>query len=426
MSQPSSPSSPARLHALDAVRGLALILGIFFHASMSYYPGDPMWIIMDTQRSEALFGTGFVLHIFRMTTFFLLAGFFGRMVYHRMGAGRFALSRLKRIGIPLVVFWPMMMAAFTAIIIWSIAAQYGAAALEGAPPPPPLTAETFPLTHLWFLYVLLMFYAAMIVARPLIALLDFGGAGRKLIDRFISATLETPFLPALLAIPAAAAFLTHTGWLEWLGVPTPDTGIVPNTTALIAYGTAFLFGWALQRQGENVMRIQTLWPLHLVLAGAFTAVCWYLIGGHTQMTPALEGSDKTVYACAYAVAMWFWTFGLIGAALKFFSGESKMRRYLADSSYWLYIIHLPIVIALQVWTFKWGWPAEAKYAFILGLSIPLMLLSYHVLVRYSFIGGVLNGKRQPRKSKQTPEREHDEAKQYRSGSRRSRLHQIGR
>lgn len=386
--------SPERLHALDAVRGLALILGIFFHASMSYYPGAPAWIIMDAQRSEALFTLGFTLHIFRMTAFFLLAGYFGRMVYHRMGAGRFALSRLKRIGIPLVVFWPIMMAAFTGILIWSIVAQYGPEVLKGAPPPPPLTAETVPLTHLWFLYVLLIFYAAMFVIRPVLALIDRGEHLRGLVDKLIAATVATPILPVLLAVPAAAALAMQPNWREWLGVQTPDYGVVPNTTALIAYGVAFVFGWVLQRRAEAIEGMRKLWALNLLFAVAATVFCYTAIGGSTSPTPGtLAGAEKIAYAASYALAMWFWTFGLIGAALQFLSGHSAGRRYLADSSYWLYIIHLPIVMALQIWTFKWGWPAEAKYAFILGVSIPAMLLSYHFLVRNTFIGATLNGRR---------------------------------
>ena len=47
-------------------------------------------------------------------------------------------------------------------------------------------------------------------------------------------------------------------------------------------------------------------------------------------------------------SIWSWTFGLLGAALRFCSGASAVRRYLADASYWLYLAHLPIVFGLQV------------------------------------------------------------------------------
>ena len=48
----------------------------------------------------------------------------------------------------------------------------------------------------------------------------------------------------------------------------------------------------------------------------------------------------------YALAIWTSTFAVIGLALRFMSGFSPVRRYLADASYWLYLIHMPIVLAL--------------------------------------------------------------------------------
>jgi peptidoglycan/LPS O-acetylase OafA/YrhL len=84
---------------------------------------------------------------------------------------------------------------------------------------------------------------------------------------------------------------------------------------------------------------------------------------------------------------------MIGLALRFLSGFSASRRYLADASYWLYLIHLPILMALQVAVSQLDWPWPIKFAGILGLALPLMLASYHLLVRFSFIGMVLNGRR---------------------------------
>ncbi len=98
--------SSARLHGLDALRGGALLLGVFFHAAFSFLPGDQLWLVMDVQRSASVSGGAYVLHIFRMTTFFVLAGYFGRMQTYRLGTGAFLRDRLQRIGVPLIVFWP--------------------------------------------------------------------------------------------------------------------------------------------------------------------------------------------------------------------------------------------------------------------------------------------------------------------------------
>ena len=80
-----------RLHALDAVRGVALMAGVVFHATMSFLPappGVPIWIVMDRERSLTLAVLFHLLHTFRMTTFFLIAGFFAHLTFQRRGAER--------------------------------------------------------------------------------------------------------------------------------------------------------------------------------------------------------------------------------------------------------------------------------------------------------------------------------------------------
>lgn len=144
-----------RLHGLDAVRGYALMLGVVFHATMSFLPGPQFWMVKDTQSSQFLSGLFFWSHSFRMTTFFLVAGFFAHMTFHRRGARSFIIDRIKRIALPLVVFWPLMI---TSIGLASGYAVYVATGVFPTKPPagPPPPRFFFLLTHLWFLYSLLL------------------------------------------------------------------------------------------------------------------------------------------------------------------------------------------------------------------------------------------------------------------------------
>ena len=50
-------------------------------------------------------------------------------------------------------------------------------------------------------------------------------------------------------------------------------------------------------------------------------------------------------------------------------------------------------MALQVMVSPLDWPWPAKFAVILLVAMPLMFASYQLLVRYSVIGAVLNGRR---------------------------------
>jgi hypothetical protein len=51
------------------------------------------------------------------------------------------------------------------------------------------------------------------------------------------------------------------------------------------------------------------------------------------------------------------------------------------------------VVALQVAVSHLNWPWPIKFATILVVALPVMLASYHLLVRYTYIGIVLNGPR---------------------------------
>jgi glucan biosynthesis protein C len=399
-----SKTTSTRLHSLDAVRGGALLLGIFFHAAFSFFPGDQFWLVVDSQRSEVVSGTAYVLHIFRMTIFFVLAGYFARMQTYRLGTGSFMRDRLKRIGIPLVFFWPIMMASFIALAIWGMIHANGGTMPENPPPPPPpMTLQNFPLTHLWFLYVLLVFYAVSLTLRRLLSVIRARGFVGNASDQMLHWVNAAGVLPIVLALPTAAAFILQPMWHPFFGIPTPEYGFVPNPIASVAYGTAFTIGWLLQRNPEHLRRAIRLWPVYLGAAIALTAYCISQIGLNVTYMQAIPEGGKTLYSVAYSLAIWTWTFGLIGLCTKMWSRESAVRRYIADASYWLYLIHLPVVMGLQVWVSQWALLAEIKYVLILGLSIPFMLLTYELLVRYTFIGWILNGKKRSRKKQKLAE-----------------------
>src|SRR5690348_14512793 len=80
-----APAAAGRLHGLDAVRGYALMLGVIFHATMSFVPGPQIWMVADNDKTAVLGAVFLWAHIFRMTTFFLIAGFFAHMTFHKRG-----------------------------------------------------------------------------------------------------------------------------------------------------------------------------------------------------------------------------------------------------------------------------------------------------------------------------------------------------
>lgn len=391
-------ADPARLHSLDAVRAFALLLGVVLHATLSFFPGQRVWLVDDVSHSDAMSVLFFVIHMLRMLTFFLLAGFVARMSFHKMGAAPFFRDRARRIGIPLLAGWPLLFVGIVvATIIGAVIANGGKMPTE-KPPPTGFGLREFPLTHLWFLYFLVLFYVCLAALRPVANLLDRQGkAGwlRHGVDRVVGFLLRQ-WAPLLLAAPLCLALYLQPYWLMWFGIPTPDHGFVPIPSSFVAYGGAFLLGWLAQRQAGVLALWKRRWLAHTLLAIGMTVACLVMAGTAPVLMPVPQGTLKLAFAACYSIGSWSWAFALLGMALRFMDGYSALRRYLADASYWIYLVHLPLVVLLQALVSQWSWPWFVKFPLLLAVAFVLMLASYAWLVRGTWIGVVLNGRRKAR------------------------------
>ncbi|MBN8481944.1 MAG: acyltransferase family protein [Xanthomonadales bacterium] len=382
-----------RLHGLDAVRGFALLLGVALHAAMSWIPGaEYFWVTADTGPSTALAVLFHWVHSFRMTLFFVLAGYFGRLLLVRRGTRGFVVDRFRRIVLPAVSLWFPILMAIVAVLTWNAWLKNGGALPDA--PPPPLTVDTFPLTHLWFLYLLTFFYAGVLAVRAGFMAIDRDGNGQRVVDALLRRAL--PFTPVLAALVLAGVLMSLPTWWAWFGIPTPDTGLVPNRAALVAYGLAFGFGWLLQRQPDVLGVLRRSWPIHLGIAVAASGACLAMTGLVPSAAPAGNTLADWTTAFLYPLAGWSWSFAIIGLALRFLSAPSAARRWLADSSYWVYLVHVPVVMALQVAATQVDAPWWIEYPLVLAVATVLLLGSYQLIVRHTWIGAALNGRHMPR------------------------------
>jgi hypothetical protein len=175
--------------------------------------------------------------------------------------------------------------------------------------------------------------------------------------------------------------------------------VVERLDAIVGYGVPFGLGWLLHRQIDLLLNLRRIWTLYLVAAIVLSVVCIRIIGTTPVWVPALEGTERLVYTAAYMTAVWCWVFALVGAAVRFLSHESAVNRYLADASYWVYLMHMGALIffIMLLRPFDWHW--TVKLLIMVGGSLPILLLMYHYLVRFTWIGAILNGRRYPRADK---------------------------
>jgi glucan biosynthesis protein C len=387
-----------RFHSLDAVRASALMAGIVLHTSMSFLPGfrEVNWPLSDDSTSAGL-GVGFfVIHMFRMSLFFIIAGFFARVLHQRLGTGGLIRNRLRRIGLPLAAFYLVVMPPTIIALVWG-ARQLGIQGPPRMPPPIPMVGPPVPWGHLWFLYLLLVLYALTLLGRSIVARFDIDGRMRAAIGRMFSAMVRTRLAPLLFAAPIAAVLFATPWWHQGQGIPAPIIGFVPNFPGLLAYGGAFVIGWWLHRQQDCLQSLASDWAIYLGAAVVATLGALYIVGITPRFGPLdLAVGERAAYSAAYIFAMWCWSFAAIGAAVRFLDRPSPNWRYLADASYWMYLIHLPIVWLLQAWMLRWPLHWSVKFPLILAMTGGILLVTYRYLVRDTFMGTFLNGRRYPR------------------------------
>src|SRR5690606_41876804 len=75
----------------------------------------------------------------------------------------------------------------------------------------------------------------------------------------------------------------------------------------------------------------------------------YLIAGAICLSIMLITQGQVplpVGAALVALGGWCVTYGLVGVCVRFLTRPRPAIRYLADASYWMYLMHLPIVVAV--------------------------------------------------------------------------------
>jgi len=387
--------SSQRVDYLDAARAFALILGVFFHASLSFVPVYIGWAVMDvsTGWQAAIFAT--ISHSFRLELFFLIAGFFSHMTFHRGGSNTFFRSRLVRIALPLLVGWFILRPLIVSGFVMGGQSLQGDVDISGSLITGLNSLQELPAgflvgTHLWFLYYLLLITLITLSARFI--LLSQKRVGVKLTaigDRLITWLCQSPLSWALIVAPVSVCLWFMDGW----GMDTPDKTLVPHLPVLMVYGGFFILGWLLHRQSSAMDKIALVsWPIVVVAVIAAVAAV-VLMKYQMQHAHPYYQAFKIGFVICYAVMMWLLVIITLGIVRRVVKGPNKVVRYLADASYWMYLIHLPIVIFLQVTVAEWPLHWALKWCGITTVTVIVSLLIYDVLVRNTVVGATLSGRR---------------------------------
>lgn len=248
--------------------------------------------------------------------------------------------------------------------------------------------------HLWFLNTLLWLVA-------LFAAFTFLVRGLRL-------DFRSPLARALVAGPwryawlVPVTFLLQRGMTESTFGPDTTVGLVPRLDILAYYAVFFFFGAIhFDAEADNPSpRIGRGWrwllPASLLV---LFPIGLDLYDGRFGLVEAfgLDAIDKPsrllLSDAVQALFAWTMTFGLFGFFRWLMPSEGRITRYISDSSYWLYLAHLPLIMGMQNAIRQYDAPALLKFGGLVVVASAVLLASYHLFVRYTPIGWLLNGRR---------------------------------
>ena len=386
---PEEGSSP-RLYGLDNLRAALIVLVILHHIALVYGAVAPFYYQeppFDDPLAFLLLAVFVLLNqSWFMGALFLLAGYFTPGSFDRRGPASFVKARLIRLGIPVLA----------AILVLEPVSRIGfflmPASLTGITEAPSWSVypDLLGLGPLWFVALLLVF--------------DVGYVGWRMLTGKPSTATEASF-PGYARIGAFVVALALASYLIRIVVPLgeevrllvsflnfPTMAYLPQYLGFFVLGiVAFRHDWlrglprALGLLGLVAAAMATVLLFPLALSGqpfslAMTQPAHFLGNGHWHAAVyALWDSTMAIGLCL----------GLIVIFRDIANGRGKLARFVADHSYAVYIIHVPIIVYLAFLMRNIDLQTLAKFGLAAVVVIPTCFGAAYVLRRLPLMSRVL-------------------------------------
>lgn len=355
-----------------------MLLGIPYHVALCYRPGQD-WIVRTGEGVPGMALLAELIHLFRMPTFFLIAGYFAAMLLVRRAPGAWLGGRVRRLGLPFVA------TILTLVPLLNLACEFStfppAEALRSFRDNA-LTSGGYWVRHLWFIIVLL--YCSAIVA----ALVRWmPGLARQQVASRTDAALARHLPLALLATATIVGLwqgaVVEAFW-DW-GFATNLYQQILRIDEFIAYLPYFALGCLLQRMPAVQAKFGQLSPAVMVIAIVATIVS---VRWGSEVHPATGRFIATFAALASTQV-------LVAAARTWFDRPSAGVRAVTEGAFVIYLFHMPIVIGLAWLGQEVALPTWLKVVAVNLLTLALSWGAWLVIRRSGTLSLAFNGVRTP-------------------------------
>jgi peptidoglycan/LPS O-acetylase OafA/YrhL len=317
-----------------------------------------------------------------MGAFFLLAGYFAPGSYDRKGAGSFVKGKLLRLGVPLVLYF-FVLNPIAKIGFWLMPAS-----LTGITAP--LSWKAYPnlvgLGPLWFVAMLLVFglgYAAW----------------RVLVGKRASSATTQPSAPGYLGVGLFVLGLAGASYLMRMVIPMGKSVFeFPTLSYLPQYLSFFVVGTVAYRRDWFRTLPNSMGVVGLVVALVAAVVLFPLAFSGQLLTLNLAGLNNAMgnghgQSAVYALFDSIFAVGLCLGALtvfrRFFNKESRFGRFLAQQSYAVYLLHIPVIVFVGYAMRGIALPNLLKFVVASVVMVPASFAVAYLVRKIPFVSKVL-------------------------------------
>lgn len=365
----------SRLFYIDNLRTFVIACVVMHHLAVTY-GGVGSWYYEDTHGLSTASAVWFTFYLsfqqaYFMGLMFLLAGYFVAGSYDRRGAGGFAGERLRRLGIPTLIY---ILAIDPFINLVELRNRFTGINLVN------LLSGT---GVMWFAAALLIFCLIYAGARRLLPNVRLEPFATGLRPRFRNL--------ALLALGIAVlAFLIRIEQPIGTSVLNMQLCFFASYVVLFCVGIVAHRGDLLRKLSYRAGKWTLIGAVGLGLA---TWLFVFALLSRTGHVLAVEGGgtwESAVYAVwesSVAVAMGL---GLLAVFREKLNRQGRVSRAMSDSSFTVYMFHPPILVAVALAFTPLPLPPIAKWAITCLICVPACFaVAYFVLRRIPILKSVL-------------------------------------
>jgi peptidoglycan/LPS O-acetylase OafA/YrhL len=355
-----------RLHELDWLRVMAIILLLYFHVGMIFV-GWP-WHIKNAETSGFLELVMAWLHQWRMPLLLFISGAGTRLALGHRTPREYIKERHRRLLVPLifgmfVVVPPQIY--FERIDGFGSYLDFYPTVFRFVPYP---LGGSLSWHHLWFVLYLLLY---SVLALPFFLYLRSPRSAN--LYRWASSRLTRRGALLGLFFPLFAV-------LAMLGpfFPEETHALVDDWAFFLFYFLFFVFGYFLSSDDRlwSTIRIQRRLWLGSAAAGTVVFYAVYLI---PYSLPVQYDFPWALVKCTTA---WFWILAVMGYGQEHLRFTNRFLQYANEAIYPFYILHQTVIVAIGYYVIPWQESIPVKFVIISSLSVVATVSLYEGIRRW--------------------------------------------